>query len=67
MDDFSGIDLCAYPTAPPPEGMVSNFEDRGTLAPTVIGVCAVVMALALLTTTGRVFANRRQLAWSDCE
>lgn len=67
MDNLSGIDLCAYPAGQPPQGMVSNFEDRGTLVPSVIGVCTVMMALAILATSGRVFANRKQLTWSDCE
>lgn len=67
MDNFSGVDLCAYPAGQPPQGMVSNLEDRGTLVPSVIKVCTVMMALAVLATSGRVFANRKQLAWSDCE
>jgi hypothetical protein len=67
MDQFSGLDLCTTPAAQAPEGRGSNFEDRGTLASTVIGVCSVMITLALLTTLGRVFANGKQLAWSDCE
>jgi hypothetical protein len=67
MENLSGIDFCATPAAQPPKGMVSNFEDRGKLVPAVIGVCTIMMALALLATAGRVFANRKRLAWSDCE
>jgi hypothetical protein len=67
MADLSGIDLCAYPVGPPPEGKVSNFDDPPSLAPVIIAVCAIMTALDLLVAGGRLYANRKQLAWSDCE
>ncbi|KAH6650568.1 hypothetical protein F5144DRAFT_598016 [Chaetomium tenue] len=49
----------------PPEGEVSDFSDRGALVPAIIAVCSFMMALALVTTGGRLYANRKQLALSD--
>ncbi|KAH6853930.1 hypothetical protein B0I37DRAFT_18758 [Chaetomium sp. MPI-CAGE-AT-0009] len=65
VSDLPNIDLCTLPAAKPPEGELTNFSDPGTLAPAVIAVCTVMMASSLVTTGGRLFANKSQLAWSD--
>jgi hypothetical protein len=46
---------------------VSDFSDAGTLVPAAIAVGTFMMALALIITGGRLYAHRRQLAWSDCK
>ncbi|KAK4152538.1 hypothetical protein C8A00DRAFT_44434 [Chaetomidium leptoderma] len=65
MADLSGVDLCALPLSMPPEGQISNFVDPSSLAPIIVAVCAVIVTSALLITAGRLFANWKQLAWSD--
>ncbi len=65
MSDSGG--LCAFPAAIPPDGVKPNFVDPETLAPVSIAVCTLSMTAAFIFTAGRLFANRRKLAWSDCE
>ncbi|KAK3940296.1 hypothetical protein QBC46DRAFT_354284 [Diplogelasinospora grovesii] len=65
-DGLAGFDLCAFPGAAPPAGTVSNFINPPSLAPTIIGVCVVMVTSATLFMVGRLFANyKRNLAWSD--
>lgn len=66
VDDIVNVDQCTLPAAEPPEGEVSDFSDRGALVPAIIAVCSFMMATALVTTGGRLYVNRKQLAWSDC-
>lgn len=62
----SGINLCEIAAATPPHGLKSNFVDPPTFAPAVIAVSVILMTSAILFTTGRLFANRKELTWSDC-
>lgn len=67
MSSLAGIDLCLFPAAIPPSGVTSNFTDPPTYAPAVLAVSIVMMALSIIFTSGRLFANRKQLLWSDCK
>ncbi|GAB1310565.1 Rhodopsin domain-containing protein [Madurella fahalii] len=65
MSLSTGLDFCALPAQIPPEGQVSDFDDRSNMPSIIIAVCVVMMSSAVFLTAGRLFANRSQLAWSD--
>ncbi|KAM7213477.1 hypothetical protein V8F06_011152 [Rhypophila decipiens] len=52
-----GMDLCKIPAMMPPPGVIPNFEDPTTLAPTIIGVSSVLTAIATVFTIGRIINN----------
>ncbi|KUI68094.1 hypothetical protein VM1G_04542 [Cytospora mali] len=60
-----GFDLCDVAAATPPKGVKSNFIDPPTFAPVVIAVSAIMMTSAISFTAGRLFANWKELTWSD--
>lgn len=61
----SGLDLCKYAAATPPNGLTSNFIDPPTYSPVVVAITAIMLAFAIIFTTGRLFANWKELLWSD--
>ncbi|KXX74937.1 hypothetical protein MMYC01_208506 [Madurella mycetomatis] len=61
----SGLDFCTIPAQMPPDGQIPDYDDWSSLPPVIIAVCAVMMSSAAFITAGRLFANKRQLAWSD--
>ncbi|KAI0441101.1 hypothetical protein F4803DRAFT_563281 [Xylaria telfairii] len=58
-------DLCMIPAGPPPTGTATNFENPETLVPELVSISTLLMVLVAIFTAGRVFANRRNLWWSD--
>lgn len=68
MSELSGIDLCQYPALTAPNGITSNFVDPSSdLAPTLIGITAVMAALGALFMAGRLVHNWRKLHIADCK
>lgn len=62
-----GLDFCSIPAQMPPEGQMPDYDDWSSLPLVIIVVCAVMMSSAVFLTAGRIYANMRQLAWSDCK
>ncbi|KAI0424758.1 hypothetical protein F5Y09DRAFT_335520 [Xylaria sp. FL1042] len=60
-----GVDLCALPAGFPPTGTVTNFKNPETLVPEVVSISTLLTIFVIIFTVGRVFANRRNLWWSD--
>lgn len=61
------IDLCQVPASPAPEGTTSNFENPKTLVPAIISMTGITIAIAIIVTSARLYANIRKLTCADCE
>lgn len=62
---FPGVDLCSLPSATPPDGRASNFNNPPSLEALSISINAVFSFWAFAFAVGRLWANRLKLSWSD--
>lgn len=63
---FPGIDLCATPSGPPPEGQASNLDNpTDLLEDLVIWLTVIPTVISIVFASGRLWANLKKLTWSD--
>lgn len=67
MSEFSGQDLCYFPAASPPDGVIPNFVDPESLATTTFAFGIILTSCATLVVTVRLYINWGKLNWADCE
>ncbi|KAK7987374.1 C2H2 type zinc finger domain protein [Apiospora arundinis] len=68
MDQLpSWIDLCMFPAGTPPPGTVTDFDNSETLVPVLIAICALMTVVVVVFATCRLYANKKELRWSDCK
>lgn len=63
------MDYQNIPAIPPPPGVVSNFNNPKTLAPSLIAVNATFLSLMLIAVSIRIYSRGfivRALGWDDC-
>ncbi|KAI1272900.1 hypothetical protein F5Y07DRAFT_279012 [Xylaria sp. FL0933] len=65
MEQSSEADLCTIPLAANPDGLPPNFQDPSSLQSTTIGLASVLVTIAIVVTTGRLYVNRCALNLSD--
>jgi hypothetical protein len=61
-----GANLCDYPAATPPDGVLPNFVDPYSLAPVVTGISVLTYSLAILFTIARLYFYFPKWKLSDC-
>ncbi|ROW17427.1 hypothetical protein VPNG_00982 [Cytospora leucostoma] len=61
----TGIDLCAYPAATPPDGVVPNFVNPTSLASATVSICIILTTWAVLTVAARLHTNWGELNAAD--
>jgi hypothetical protein len=66
MDSAVEIDLCQFPSAPPPTE-APNFADPPTWESAFLGTTAAMMAWSTAFLAGRLWINRRRLQAADGE
>ncbi|KAI1359765.1 hypothetical protein F5Y08DRAFT_68890 [Xylaria arbuscula] len=59
-----GTDICQVPSAQPPAGQLSDFENQG-LKPVIVSLSVIFTTIAVVFGLGRLFVNLRKLQWSD--
>ncbi|KAI0817115.1 hypothetical protein GGR55DRAFT_693413 [Xylaria sp. FL0064] len=65
MDRSPEADLCTTPLVANPDQLPPNFEDPPSLQSTTIGLASVLVTIAIVATTGRLYVNRCALNLSD--
>lgn len=65
----AGVPLSEIPSLQPPPGVTPNFIDPPTIAPALIVVNGVFLALMLVAVSIRIYCKGillRSLGWDDC-
>ena len=62
-----GTDLSKVPAGKPPAGVTPNFENPSSLTPTLIGLCAFLIAWGTTFGIIRIWVNRKKLGVGDGE
>ena len=65
MDFFANI-----PALAPPAGVLSNFNNPVSLAPSLVAVNAIFLSLMVIAVTIRIYSRRfivHALGWDDCK
>lgn len=65
----AGVPLSEIPALQPPPGITPNFINPPTIAPALIAVNGVFLALMLLAVSIRIYSKGlllRSLGWDDC-
>ena len=65
MDDF----FANLPALAPPSGVLSNFDNPETLAPSLVAVNVTFLSLMLVAVTIRLYSRGfvvHALGWDDC-
>ncbi|KAJ0123762.1 hypothetical protein J7T55_012231 [Diaporthe amygdali] len=65
MSEFSGQDLCDFPAASPPDGVIPNFVDPESLATTTFAFGIILTSCATLVVAVRLYINWGKLNWAD--
>ena len=60
-------DYSKTPAGTPPPGVTPNFDDPPSLTPTLIGMCALLIAWGTTFAVIRVWNNRKRLNIGDGE
>ena len=64
-----GVPLSEIPALQPPPGVTPNFVNPPTIAPALVTVNAVFLALMIVAVSIRIFSKGvllRSLGWDDC-
>lgn len=62
-----GTDLSKVPAGKPPAGVTPNLENPSSLTPTLIGLCAFLIAWGTTFGLIRIWVNRKKLGVGDGE
>ena len=69
--DAAGLALLeGIPALSPPPGVISNFINPPTVAPSLIAINGVFLPLTIIAVTIRIYVKGRiirALGWDDCE
>ncbi|OTB00282.1 hypothetical protein M426DRAFT_39596, partial [Hypoxylon sp. CI-4A] len=58
-------DWCSIPAGRNPDGLPPNFENPQSLQPTFIAISSIMLTLAIIITSGRLYVNRNTFRLAD--